>query len=206
MIKTIIYRSEDVRDFVERFFQKLNVSHDDAKIAADVLLSADLRGVDSHGIIRLNTYYGSRLRQGLIDPTSPVSVINETATTLALNGGNGLGQVVGYQAMQRCIEKARQSGVAMVTVRNSNHYGIAGYFAMMALPQDMIGISFTNSQPLVAPTYGRTPVPGYQSDCGGGASRAGAALCAGYGDQHRPDRARHGEPRRRDRDSRRLGY
>jgi LDH2 family malate/lactate/ureidoglycolate dehydrogenase len=160
MIKTIIYRSEDVRDFVERFFQKLNVSHDDAKIAADVLLSADLRGVDSHGIIRLNTYYGSRLRQRLIDPTSPVSVLNETATTLALNGGNGLGQVVGYTAMQRCIEKARQSGVAMVTVRNSNHYGIAGYFAMMALPQDMIGISFTNSQPLVAPTYGRTPFLG----------------------------------------------
>jgi len=160
MIKTIIYHAEDVRNFVERFFIKLNVSPDDARIAADVLLSADLRGVDSHGIIRLNTYYGSRLRQGLIDPTSPVSVINETATTLALNGGNGLGQVVAYHAMLRCIEKARASGVAMVTVRNSNHYGIAGYYAMMALPHDMIGISFTNSQPLVAPTYGRTPFLG----------------------------------------------
>jgi L-2-hydroxycarboxylate dehydrogenase (NAD+) len=77
-----------------------------------------------------------------------------------LNGGNGLGQVVAYHAMLRCIEKARQSGLAMVTVRNSNHYGIAGYYAMMALPQDMIGISFTNSQPLVAPTYGRTPILG----------------------------------------------
>jgi L-2-hydroxycarboxylate dehydrogenase (NAD+) len=160
MIKTIIYRAEDVTDFVERFFVKLNVSPADAHIAADVLMSADLRGVDSHGIIRLNTYYGSRLRQGLIDPASPVTVINETLTTLALNGGNGLGQVVAYHAMLRCIEKARQSGVAMVTVRNSNHYGIAGYYAMMALPQDMIGISFTNSQPLVAPTYGRTPILG----------------------------------------------
>jgi L-2-hydroxycarboxylate dehydrogenase (NAD+) len=160
MIKTIVYRSEDLRDFVERFFVKLNVSAVDAHVAADVLLSADMRGVDSHGIIRLNTYYGSRLRQGLIDPSSPIIVMNETPTTLALNGGNGLGQVVAYHAMLRCIEKARQSGLAMVTVRNSNHYGIAGYYAMMALPQDMIGISFTNSQPLVAPTYGRTPILG----------------------------------------------
>ncbi|MEN4042772.1 MAG: Ldh family oxidoreductase [Anaerolineaceae bacterium] len=160
MIKTLIYRAEDVRNFVERFFVKLNVPPAHARIAADVLISADLRGVDSHGIIRLNTYYGTRLRQGLIDPTSPVSVVTETGTTLALDGGNGLGQVVAHHAMVRCIEKARQSGIAMVTVRNSNHYGIAGYYAMMALPHDMIGISFTNSQPLVAPTYGRTPFLG----------------------------------------------
>lgn len=156
----ILYRVEHLQDYVVRFFTKFNVPEEDAKIAADVLTSADLRGVDSHGVIRLDTYYGTRLRKGLIDPKSPITVLNETAATLALDGGAGLGQVVGYRAMSRCIEKARESGACMVTVRNSNHYGIAGYYAMMALPHDMIGISFTNSQPLVAPTYGRTAILG----------------------------------------------
>jgi LDH2 family malate/lactate/ureidoglycolate dehydrogenase len=160
MIKTLHYKAEELRDYMIRFFTTLGVPKTDAAIASDVLLSADMRGVSSHGIIRLNTYYGSRLRQGLVNPNSPVTILSETLTSLALDGGNGLGQVVSYHAMQRCIEKARQVGVAMVTVRNSNHYGIAGYYAMMALSHDMIGISFTNSQPLVAPTYGRTRILG----------------------------------------------
>jgi L-2-hydroxycarboxylate dehydrogenase (NAD+) len=160
MVKYNLYRAEDLRNFMVRFFTKLNVSSEDAAIAADVLLSADLRGVESHGIIRLNTYYGSRLKKGLIDPKSPITIINETLTTLALDGGNGLGQVVSKHGMLSCIEKAKANGVSMVTVRNSNHYGIAGYYAMMALEHDMIGISFTNSQPLVAPTYGSAPIIG----------------------------------------------
>jgi len=160
MIKYLRFRAEDLHAFMVRFFCKLGVSEPDAVVAADVLLAADMRGVESHGIIRLNTYYGSRLRKGLIDPTSPVTVARETPTTLLLDGGNGLGQVIAKQAMTRCIEKAREMGVSMVTVRNSNHYGIAGYYAMMALPHDMIGISFTNSQPLVAPTYGSAPIIG----------------------------------------------
>jgi LDH2 family malate/lactate/ureidoglycolate dehydrogenase len=154
------YRYEDLYEYVVRFFVKLKVSEADARIAADVLLSADLRGVNSHGIIRLHSYYGQRLVDGRIDPASPVTTLHESGVTLALDGGNGLGQVVGHQAMTRCIEKAEASGAALVTVRNSNHYGIAGYFAMMALPHDMIGISLTNSRPLVAPTYGRTAVIG----------------------------------------------
>jgi LDH2 family malate/lactate/ureidoglycolate dehydrogenase len=160
MAKFLLFRPEDLNDYMVRFFVKLNVPKADAETVAEVLLSADLRGVDSHGIIRLNTYYGDRLRKGLIDPLSPVTILNETPVSLALSGGNGMGQVVGKQAMIRCIEKARQIGMAMVTVRNSNHYGIAGYYAMMALEQDMIGISFTNSQPLVAPTYGRKALIG----------------------------------------------
>ena len=87
-------------------------------------------------------------------------MVRETPTTLVLDGGNGLGQVISHHAMTRCIEKAEQTGLAMVSVRNSNHYGIAGYYAMMALPHDMIGISFTNTQPLVAPTYGRKALLG----------------------------------------------
>jgi L-2-hydroxycarboxylate dehydrogenase (NAD+) len=154
------FRAQDLKDFMVRFFTKLNVPQVDAETAAEVLLSADLRGVESHGIIRLNTYYGDRLRRGLIDPLSPITILNETAVTLALSGGNGLGQVVGKQAMTRAIQKAKENGVGMVTVRDSNHYGIAGYYAMMALEHNLIGISYTNSQPLVAPTYGRKALIG----------------------------------------------
>ena len=160
MVRSFLFKVEDLRNYIIRFLTQLKVSRADAEITADILLAADLRGVDSHGIIRLDTYYGSRLRKGLIDPTSPFKVLQETATTLAIDGGMGMGQVVSYHAMQLCIEKARQSGIAMATVRNSNHYGIAGYYAMMALSNDMIGISFTNSQPLVAPTYGRKAILG----------------------------------------------
>jgi LDH2 family malate/lactate/ureidoglycolate dehydrogenase len=155
-----IYRAEDIKSYAVRFFMRHGVSEEDARIATDILVAADMRGVDSHGVIRLDTYYGSRLRSGLIDPATPLNILRETATTLSLDAGAGLGQVAGYRAMTRAIEKARDVGVGMVTVRNSNHYGIAGYYAMMALPHDMIGISFTNSQPLVAPTYGRSAILG----------------------------------------------
>jgi len=154
MTQTTTYPVEALKDYVTRFFTALNVSEIDARIAADVLVSADLRGINSHGVIRLHSYYGGRLLKGQIDPTSPMAVIKESAATLALDGGTGLGQVVAYRAMSRCIEMAEQAGLAVTTVRNSNHYGIAGYYAMMALPEDMIGISLTNSQPLVAPTFG----------------------------------------------------
>ncbi|TFH10128.1 MAG: Ldh family oxidoreductase [Candidatus Atribacteria bacterium] len=139
---------------------RFNVSEEDARVMADVLISADVRGVDSHGIIRLHSYYGDRLQQGLVNAASVVSVVHETPISASLDGGNGLGPVVAHKAMARCIAKARDSGIAAVTVRNSNHYGIAGYYAMMALPHDMIGVSLTNSQPLVAPTYGRTAMLG----------------------------------------------
>ena len=160
MVKSFLFKVEDLRDYIIRFLTKLQISKADAEITANILLAADLRGVDSHGIIRLDTYYGTRLRKGMIDPTSPFRVLQETATILSVDGGMGMGQVVSYHTMLMCIEKARQSGMAMATVRNSNHYGIAGYYAMMALSQDMIGISFTNSQPLVAPTYGRKAMLG----------------------------------------------
>jgi LDH2 family malate/lactate/ureidoglycolate dehydrogenase len=160
MRKTLSYPVEALKDYVVRFFTALGVPEIDARIAADVLVTADLRGVNSHGIIRLHTYYGNRLRQGYIDPTSPIKTLVESPATLALDGGNGLGQVVAYRAMSRCIEMADEAGLAVTTVRNSNHFGIAGYYAMMALPQHMIGISLTNSRPLVTPTFGERPVLG----------------------------------------------
>jgi L-2-hydroxycarboxylate dehydrogenase (NAD+) len=154
------FRQEDLKQYIIRYFMRWDVPAEDAAIAADVLLSADARGVDSHGMIRLNSYYGSRLRKGLINPLSPITILKETPTTLAIDGNNGLGHPLGVKAMQRCIEKASTIGLAFATVRSSNHYGIAGYYAMMALPHDMIGISFTNSGPLVAPTHGRKAMLG----------------------------------------------
>jgi LDH2 family malate/lactate/ureidoglycolate dehydrogenase len=160
MPETFIYPVEALKDYVARFFTALKVPEIDAHIAADVLVAADLRGINSHGVIRLQSYYGDRLLRGKINPAAPITVLQENPATLALDGGNGLGQVVAYRAMSRCIELAENAGLAITTVRNSNHYGIAGYYAMMALPKDMIGISLTNSQPLVAPTFGLPPVLG----------------------------------------------
>jgi LDH2 family malate/lactate/ureidoglycolate dehydrogenase len=160
MPESLIYPVDALKAYVASYFTALDVPEIDAHIAADVLVSADLRGINSHGVIRLYSYYGDRLLKGQINPYSPLSVLKESPATLALDGGNGLGQVVGYRAMSRCIELAEKAGLAITTVRNSNHYGIAGYYAMMALPEDMIGISLTNSQPLVAATFGLPAVLG----------------------------------------------
>jgi len=154
------YKREDLIDFVVRYMSKMGVPPDDAAIVGDVLISADLRGVESHGLIRLASYYGNRIQKGYIDPKTPWKVIHETPTTALIDGGNGCGQVVGKKAMQLAIDKAKTAGLAAVSVNHSNHYGIAGYYAMMALDHDMMGMSFTNSQPLVAPTFGKTAVLG----------------------------------------------
>jgi LDH2 family malate/lactate/ureidoglycolate dehydrogenase len=160
MLNTRSYPHDKLKDYVVRFFKAYDIPEINAQIAADVLVSADLRGVNSHGVIRLHSYYGNRIRKNLINKQSPLKVIKENPATLALDGGNGLGQVVAYRAMSRCIKKADQAGLAVTTVRNSNHFGISGYYAMMALPEDMIGISLTNSRPLVAPTFGLDAVIG----------------------------------------------
>ena len=160
MSKIYFFRQSDLHDYIIRYFSRWSVPVEDSTIAADVLLSADARGVDSHGVIRLTSYYGSRLRKGLINPAAQLNTIKETTTTLAADNQNGLGHPGSHRTMLKCIEKAKVSGLAMATVRNSNHYGIAGYYAMQALEHDMIGISFTNSGPLVAATHGKKAVLG----------------------------------------------
>jgi L-2-hydroxycarboxylate dehydrogenase (NAD+) len=150
----------DLMDFIIRYMTKLGVPEEDARIVGSVLLCADTRGVESHGMQRLGSYYGSRIQKGFMDPLTPYKIITETPTTMLIDGGNGLGQVVSHKAMKMCIAKARENGLSAVTIRNSNHYGIAGYYSMMAMDEGMIGISMTNSQPLVAPTYGKTAVLG----------------------------------------------
>jgi LDH2 family malate/lactate/ureidoglycolate dehydrogenase len=160
MVAKLLFKADELEQYMVEFFCKLNVPLRDAQRSAEILLAADLHGISSHGIIRLHTYYGSRLKKNQMKAETQVSVKNETPATLALDAGNGMGQVAGTYAMQRCIEKAKTSGVCFATVSNSNHYGIAGYYAKMALSEDMIGMSFTNSQPLVAPTFGRTAMMG----------------------------------------------
>lgn len=154
------YKKEVLMDFVARYLTAMSVPEEDARIVGEVLIAADMRGVDSHGLHRLGSYYGNRISKHRLNPDTPYKIITETPVTALVDGGNGLGQVVSYKVMKHCIEKAKKSGIAAITVNNSNHFGIAGFYSMMALEHGMIGISMTNSQPLVAPTYGKTPVLG----------------------------------------------
>jgi LDH2 family malate/lactate/ureidoglycolate dehydrogenase len=138
--------------FTEAVFRSMGCPEDDATLATETLLSADLRGIDSHGVARLVGYV--RLWEaGRINATPRVGVTYETPSTAVVDGDGGLGLVVGPKAMRVAIEKAQQVGTGWVSVKNSNHFGIAGYHAMLALAHDMIGVAMTNASPLVAPTY-----------------------------------------------------
>ncbi len=155
----IAVNTDALRAFCARVFVKLDVPPSDAEITADVLVSASLRGVDSHGVARLRRYVQG-LQDGLMLAHAQERVITETNATALIDAGGGLGQPVSYRAMQHAIEKAADHGVGLVAVRNSNHYGIAGYYAMMALPHDMIGMSLTNADVSVLPTFGLFPMLG----------------------------------------------
>ena len=140
--------------FTSDMLLKIGCTQEDAQLATQVLLSADLRGVDSHGVARLSGYV--RLwEKGRINAKPNVKVSYETPSTAVVDGDGGLGLVVAPFAMKIAMEKAKQVGTGWVSVKNSNHYGIAGYHAMMALEEDMIGISLTNASPLVAPTFSK---------------------------------------------------
>jgi L-2-hydroxycarboxylate dehydrogenase (NAD+) len=151
--------AEPLKNFCVRVLQELDVPEEDALITADVLVAADLRGVDSHGVARLRRYVNG-LRDGMMIAQPEVQVVTETPTTALIDAGAGLGQPVSYRAMEQAIQKARDLGSGFATVRNSNHYGIAGYYAMMALEHDCIGISMTNAAVLVVPTFGRDAMLG----------------------------------------------
>ncbi|TKJ43506.1 malate dehydrogenase [candidate division TA06 bacterium B3_TA06] len=150
---------EPLREFTVNSFEKLGMSHENAEITADVLIASDRRGIASHGVARLVRYVDG-IRKGTMDPKAEPTIIKETPTTLLVNGNAGLGQAISVKTMRKVIEKARKMGLAAAVVRNSNHYGIAGYCAMMALEYDLIGFSATNSAPLVVPTFGKDAVLG----------------------------------------------
>lgn len=147
-----IFSYDHLCTFTEEVFIKMGCPPDQARLAAAVLLSADLRGIDSHGVARLSGYV--RLWEaGRINATPDVRIVHESPSTAVVDGDSGLGLVVAPFAMQVAIDKARVAGTGWVSVRNSNHFGIAGYHAMKALEHDMIGMAMTNASPLVAPTF-----------------------------------------------------
>lgn len=151
-MKELLFSFESLYDFTRLVFDRIGCSPEDAHTAAGVLLSADLRGIDSHGIARLSGYV--RLWEaGRVNPVPRIQKIHESPSTATIDGDAGLGLVVAPFAMKIAIEKARQAGTGWVCAGNSNHFGIAGYHAMMALEEDMIGIAMTNASALVAPTF-----------------------------------------------------
>jgi LDH2 family malate/lactate/ureidoglycolate dehydrogenase len=143
---------ETLKRFAYDSFKKIGCSEQDAVTAAETLLSADLRGIDSHGVARLSGYV--RLWEAKrVNSTPNVRIVHESPSTAVVDGDAGLGLVVAPFAMQVAIEKAKVAGTGWVAVKNSNHFGIAGYHAMKALQHDMIGMAMTNASPLVAPTF-----------------------------------------------------
>lgn len=147
-----MYKKNDLEHLVVSLLSKCGVSIADARTVARVLVAAELRDIPSHGLLRLTDYI-RMLRSGRINARAVPAVMHESPSTVSLDGNNGLGPVVAKRAMEFAIEKARQAGTGWVAVQNSNHFGIAGYYAILALEHDMIGLCMTNANPLVAPTF-----------------------------------------------------
>lgn len=143
-----------IENFVRDVFKGYGVPEDDARICTDVLLESDRLGIESHGVNRFKPIYLDRIRAGIQNPVTEFEVVKETATTAVVDGHDGMGQVVGYRSMKMAIEKAKKYGMGMVAVRNSTHYGIAGYYPMMAVKAGCVGITGTNARPSIAPTFG----------------------------------------------------
>jgi L-2-hydroxycarboxylate dehydrogenase (NAD+) len=143
---------------MERFiidaFVMLGVPEADARVCADVIVTADRRGIYSHGVNRLKHIYYDRIRAGIQDPVTRFEVIRKGPTTAVIDGHNGMGMVIAKRSMEIAMESARKYGMGMTVVRNSTHYGIAGYYVMMAVDAGMIGVTGTNARPSVAPTFG----------------------------------------------------
>lgn len=157
---SVYVAAPELRRFMEQAFESLGVPADEARISADVLLEADLRGIDTHGIGRLSIYVG-RLQAGTQAPTSAIGVVEEGPGTALVDGGGGMGHVVSTKVMEKfVIKKAKENGIAGIAVRNSSHFGFAGYYPLMAAEHGMIGMAFTNARPSICPTFGTEPMLG----------------------------------------------
>ncbi len=154
MAKTNIVDWNTITNFVIDAFVGYGIPREDAEICADVLLESDKRGIESHGCNRFKPIYLDRIKAGIQNPITNFEIIKETETTAVVDGHDGMGQVIGYKAMSMAIEKAKKYGMGMVVVRNSCHYGIAGYYTSMATKAGCIGLTGTNARPTVAPTFG----------------------------------------------------
>ena len=159
MAQNIRYSYETLKTFCTDAFLKFGFTEEESRIIVDVLLTSDLYGIESHGVQRLVRYHKG-IANGLIKVDAKPEIVFETPVSAVIDGHDGMGQIIGYKAMRLAIEKAKQSGMAIVTVRNSNHYGIAGYYAKMACDEGLIGLSMTNTEAIMVPTFGRKAMLG----------------------------------------------
>ncbi len=148
-----------IQTFMMDVFQGLGVPEDEARICADVLVASDLRGIESHGVGRLKYYY-DRIRAGVQFIKTEMEIVQETETTAVVDGHHGMGHVIACRSMRLAMDKARQYGLGAVTVRNGTHFGIAGYYPLMAVQEGMMGLTVTNARPAIAPTFGAEPMLG----------------------------------------------
>lgn len=154
-----MYTVQYCDDFTRDVFIRMGCSQQDAVIIANVFMAAELRGLPSHGLIRIKDYY-QLWKANRINVKPNVRVVHESPSTAVVDGDGAVGMVAAVRSMEIAMEKAQKAGTGWVSTRNSNHYGIAGYYAMMALPHDMIGLSMTNANPQVAPTFSVSPMLG----------------------------------------------
>ncbi|HNY66190.1 MAG TPA: Ldh family oxidoreductase [Deltaproteobacteria bacterium] len=151
--------SRELERFMKEGLIALGVPQEDAAICAEVLIESDLRGVESHGIGRFKMYV-DRIHDGILRPVTNETIVKETENTALIDGNHGMGHVIAYRAMAKAISMAKRSNIGMVAVRNSTHFGIAGYYPTMAVKQDMVGLAFSNARPSTAPTFGVEPAIG----------------------------------------------
>lgn len=154
MAKNNVVDWKTITNFVIDSFVGYGIPREDAEICADVLLESDKRGIESHGVNRFKPIYLDRIKDGIQNPVTNFEIVKETPTTAVVDGHDGMGQVIGYKSMRMAIDKAKEYGMGMVVVRNSCHYGIAGYYPSMACKEGCIGMTGTNARPSVAPTFG----------------------------------------------------
>jgi len=157
--KNVYVPVETLVPFMNEALIGMGIPPEDAKIVADVMIQADLWGIRSHGIAHLRMY-NNRIKAGLNVGVTNWELINDTPTTAVMDAGNGMGFVAGYEAMNLAIKKAREYGMGSVAVRNSSHFGAAGYYSNMAAKEGLVGLSFTNAHPSSAPTFGVRPMLG----------------------------------------------
>lgn len=148
-----------IHQFMIDVLERLGTPPEDARICADVLITSDLRGIESHGVGRLKYYY-DRIKRGQHRTQTEIEIVQETETTAVIDGHHGMGHVIAYRAMEMAIDKARRYGLGAVAVRNSTHFGIAGYYPLMAVQAGMMGLTVTNARPSIVPTFGGEPMLG----------------------------------------------
>lgn len=165
-----------IEGFMMDVFQALGVPEDEARICAEVLVASDLRGIESHGVGRLKYYY-DRIKAGVQFTQTEMEIVKETETTAMVDGHHGMGHVIAYRSMRMAMDKARQYGLGAVTVRNGTHFGIAGYYSLMAAEEGMMGFTVTNARPAIAPTFSTEPMLGTNPIAFAAPSDAGHPFC-----------------------------